>query len=140
VVHDELAAPLEEIGKGLLAGRRVEHVVLLDPDPRQCASLATQLIAQARELFLLGQELGSCLGPLLAGYDLVICHDISFRYGGSLFGMRRAVQRFAPFRRAASSAIRSTLYPQPASMPSRCSGASRPIARCVKLRRVPFPS
>ena len=59
VVDHELPAPVEEIGQALLTVGPVEDVFLLDALPRQLAPLPAQLVAQPRELLLLGESEGA---------------------------------------------------------------------------------
>ena len=74
VVDDQLTSAIEELGKRARAVVGVEPVVLLDRNPRQLASLASQLVAQPRVLLLADEQLltGDC--PLLSRSDPVVCH------------------------------------------------------------------
>jgi hypothetical protein len=75
VVDDELAAAVEQVGQRLAAVRPVEDVLLVHRFPRQIAAPLAQAIAQARELFLLGQELRACSEPLVVRHDGVM-HEV----------------------------------------------------------------
>src|SRR5207245_8085198 len=79
VVGEQLRAPVEELGEGLLAVLGVELVFLLDHDPGEIETLALDLLVSLR---LLGLELGHLVPgrlPLLARSDLVLRHLISLR-------------------------------------------------------------
>lgn len=54
VIDDQLAAAVEQIGEGLTALRRIEHVGLIDLHPRQRAAFARKLVAGAHVRFLFG--------------------------------------------------------------------------------------
>src|SRR6476660_1559805 len=69
VVDDELTVAAEEVREADLPVRCVEHVVLLDADPRQLAALASEFVALPRELLLLRQVSAAPLDPLLLGHD-----------------------------------------------------------------------
>jgi hypothetical protein len=56
MLDDELAAPGEEIAQRLFPVGAVEHVLLVDPDPRQRAALGAQLVAPPGPRLLLGQQ------------------------------------------------------------------------------------
>ena len=53
MINDQLSASVEQVGERFFAVWSVEHVVLLDLDPGQLATLGTQLIAQPGEFFFL---------------------------------------------------------------------------------------
>jgi hypothetical protein len=72
VVDDQLAAPVEQVGERLLAGRALEDVSLLDLDPGQLASERAQPVALSGELLLLPQEPLARGDPVVAGYNRVI--------------------------------------------------------------------
>jgi hypothetical protein len=61
-----MRAPVEEVGKRLRAVVGLEGVVLLDSDPRQRLPPASELVALAGELLLLGQKRDSRGQPVLA--------------------------------------------------------------------------
>jgi hypothetical protein len=52
MLHEELAAAVEQVAQRLLSRRRIEHVVLLDPDPGQGALFLAQCIARLAERLL----------------------------------------------------------------------------------------
>ena len=88
MIDDQLAATLEQIGKGLPAVRRVEDIFLLDLDPGQCPPLGAQLVAPVREFLLLGEQSRARGKPFLAGHDLgrfhaVLLSSLVGRNGGS---------------------------------------------------------
>ena len=56
VIGGELAPPVEQIGEAQFALRPVEDIFLLDPSPGKFAALASELVAQSRQLLFLGQE------------------------------------------------------------------------------------
>jgi hypothetical protein len=55
VVEEQLPTALEEVHQGRLAGRAVEDVVLVHPDPRQPATLGGERVACPGGLLLLGK-------------------------------------------------------------------------------------
>ena len=63
MVDHELAAAVEKIGQRYLALGCIKRILLLDLFPGQSAALAAQLIAQAGELFLFGQERAAGVKP-----------------------------------------------------------------------------
>src|SRR3546814_11715308 len=71
VLHEELAAPGEEIAQRNRPLGPLEDVVLLDLHPGQRAALLQQLVALARERLLGFQLRLARRQPDLAGYDLV---------------------------------------------------------------------
>ena len=74
MLHDELAAALEQVGQRLLAAGAVEHIVLVDLDPGQRAALLVQALAGLGQ-FLLMREMGLARGdPFLARNDAVRLH------------------------------------------------------------------
>src|SRR5262245_15228288 len=77
VLDEELAPAVEQIGEADLALRRVEDVLLLDPDPRQLATQPVQLVALLREGLLARQELHALLDPLRPGNDSMRLHGHS---------------------------------------------------------------
>ena len=58
----------------------VEDVLLVDGLPREVAALSAQLVAQTRELLLLGQQRLTCVRPLVVRDDGVLCHVPSFYF------------------------------------------------------------
>ncbi len=56
VLHDELAAPVEEIRKRAFSRRRVENVFLLDLHPWQLTAFGHDLVAQFGQ-FLFAREM-----------------------------------------------------------------------------------
>jgi hypothetical protein len=71
VIHDQLAAAVEQLGERLFAVRAVEGVLLVDFHPGQLASLARERITLTCERLLLCQMFAPRLQPLLARHDLV---------------------------------------------------------------------
>src|SRR5262249_23020456 len=69
VIDDELAVLAEQIGECLLAGWRVEHVLIVDFHPRQRAPFGSDEIVHARERFLALEMSLARLDPLFAGDD-----------------------------------------------------------------------
>src|SRR5437667_7589003 len=57
VIHNQLAFAAEKIGQRLLALRSIEDIGLLNPLPRQLATLLAQFVAKPRELLLFLQQL-----------------------------------------------------------------------------------
>src|SRR5439155_20664317 len=76
VIDDELTTPVEEVGERLLALGAVEHVILLDLEPRQLTPLPTELITQPGELLFLCEMRLARLEPFLSGHDLVARHQL----------------------------------------------------------------
>src|SRR5207245_4146423 len=72
VLDDQLAASVEQIRERLLAVRSVEHVLLLDLDPREIATLAAQSVAKSSEFLFLGQQFLASGKPLVSRYDPVL--------------------------------------------------------------------
>jgi hypothetical protein len=69
VLHQQLAPPLEQIGKRALALGCSEDIVLVNAYPGQRATLMGHLIAQARQL-LFAREQHLALGnPFVPGYN-----------------------------------------------------------------------
>src|SRR4029077_6359795 len=79
VVGEQLRAPVEELGEGLLAVLGVELVLLLDRDPGEIATLARDLLVSLRLLCLALCELVPPRLPFLAASNLVFRHLSSFR-------------------------------------------------------------
>src|SRR3546814_16006712 len=88
VLHEELAAPGEEIAQRNRPLGPFEDVVLLDPHPGQRPALLQQLVALARERLLGFQLRLARRQPDLAGYDLVF-HRASPRSGEKRSEKRR---------------------------------------------------
>src|ERR1700676_384663 len=76
VVDEQLRAPFEEVGKGRGSLIRLKAVLLVDRNPRQVLSQASQLIAAPRQLLLGAQQLKPRRKPLLRGSSPVIGHRI----------------------------------------------------------------
>ena len=74
MVDEQLGAAVEQIGEALRAGLGIEDVVLLDRNPGQLAPLPGHLVAAARELLLLFQQLGARCLPLLLRAGPVLGH------------------------------------------------------------------
>src|SRR3546814_14120992 len=81
VLHEELAAPGEEIAQRNRPLGPFEDVVLLDLHPGQRTALLQQLVALARERLLGLQVRPARRQPDLAGYDLVL-HGPCSSFGG----------------------------------------------------------
>src|SRR5881394_4658190 len=70
VVDEQLRPTVEELGERLRPGLGLEAVVLLYRHPGELSPLARQLVAAARELLLLREQ-------LLAGrIELLLCADV----------------------------------------------------------------
>src|SRR5215217_8370907 len=74
VVGEELRAPVEELGKGLLPVLGVELVLLLDGHPGKPAPLLGHPLAELRVLGLELREFVASRLPVLAGSDLLLGH------------------------------------------------------------------
>src|SRR5690606_13837969 len=94
MVDQQLAAPIEQIGKAFPPRRRIEHVILVDLHPRQGLPLSINLVAQMRGFFLACQKRAPRVQPDFSGYDLI--------HGAS------PPPAFAPARRLQSSCL--TIY------------------------------
>ena len=107
VVHDELAAPVEEIEQGRLAGRAVEPVGLVDPHHRQPPAFRVHRVAVTRQFLLLRQQ------RLAGGQPLIARHRSR---------QRRIGQRHhdCPFRRSSGrlSSVRHVAGSGPDSGPA----------------------
>src|SRR5437660_11749282 len=75
MLDDELAAAGEQISQRLLAVWTLEHIVLVDPYPRQLARLATHGVLGLEQLLLLGQQRATGGDPFVPGNDFVALHD-----------------------------------------------------------------
>jgi hypothetical protein len=73
VINDQLTFSAEQIGQGLFAGRRIEHIIFVHPFPRQLAALLAQGVARPGKSLFLG-EVG------LARRDPFIAADDSMRF------------------------------------------------------------
>src|SRR5437762_9947997 len=73
VVDEQLGAPVEELGQGLLPFVRLEDVLLLDRYPGQLLAPAGELVALPYVLLLALEELHAGGKPLLSRSDLVLC-------------------------------------------------------------------
>ena len=85
MVHDELRAAVEQLGKRPAPVRRVEDVLLLDLDPGQRLAFAGDIVAQAGQLLLALQQRQARLAPLLAGSGAVHEHQLLFSKCASSF-------------------------------------------------------
>jgi hypothetical protein len=81
VLHDQLAAPLEQLRQGARAVRGVEHVGLGDVHPGQRTALAGDLVLQAGEVFLAGQQ-RLALGQPLVGRHHGVVEDLGVGKSG----------------------------------------------------------
>jgi hypothetical protein len=81
VIGDELAAPVEQLGQGLAAALGLEHVVLVDPHPRQGAPRRGDLVAPAHMRLFLRQQ---CLRASIHSSRLTIFAITLF----SILGLR----------------------------------------------------
>jgi hypothetical protein len=70
VVHDELAAPVEQLAERHLALRTFEGVLLLDLDHRQPPALGVEPVTRARQLLLLLEQLLALGQPLVSRYHV----------------------------------------------------------------------
>jgi hypothetical protein len=66
MIDDQLAAAAEQVSQRFLAGRAVEHVVLLDLDPWQFAALRAEPVARAGQLLFMREKRPARGGPLFA--------------------------------------------------------------------------
>ena len=87
MVDDQLAAAGEQIGERLRAVRAFEHVVLLDPFPRQFAALPAQFVPFPGEFLFSGQVRQARLQPFVSRHHFVVSlrcsHRISFLWLGT---------------------------------------------------------
>jgi hypothetical protein len=74
VVGEQLRAPVEELGEGLLPVLGVELVLLLDRNPRKLTALLDHLLAELGVLGLELRELVASRLPVLTGSNLVVGH------------------------------------------------------------------
>ena len=74
VVDDQLRTPVEHVDEADLPVRAVEHVVLLDLDHGQLASLDVERVACLGHGLFLGQELLAGGQPFVSGGDLRKAH------------------------------------------------------------------
>jgi hypothetical protein len=69
VVDDELAAVLEQIRQGYLAGRRLEDVRFVHLHPRQRPAARCQALAELGEFFIFAQQFAAGGEPFFRGDD-----------------------------------------------------------------------
>ncbi len=69
MLHDQLAATCEEIGKRYAAGRTGEDVVFTDLNPGQLAAAGGELILKAEKFLFLMQKFKTGGAPLVFGDD-----------------------------------------------------------------------
>jgi hypothetical protein len=81
VLHQELAAALEQLGQRAPALGPVEGVALLDAHPRQRAALAGDPVAQVRQLLLVREQRLALSDPLVPRDDGMV-HEARFGGGG----------------------------------------------------------
>jgi hypothetical protein len=74
VLHDQLALVPEQVAEGDLAGRALEHVLLIHLDHGQPPPGGVELVVPAGQLFFLGQQPLPGLQPLLARGDIGKTH------------------------------------------------------------------
>src|SRR5690348_3814767 len=72
VVDDQLSSPVEKLIERPSALGPLEHVLLVDQLPRQIPPRLAQLVAELRELLLLGEVPLARLDPCLVRNDLVL--------------------------------------------------------------------
>ena len=72
VLHQQLAAAVEQVGQRAPAHRRVERVGLVDPHPGQRPALARDLVAEAGQLLFVRKQLLTLGNPLVPGYDAMV--------------------------------------------------------------------
>jgi len=72
VIDDELACAFEQLRQSLLAAGSLEHVILVDTLPRQCAPLFAQLVAEPVEFLFFAQQFFPRFNPFCMRYDFVI--------------------------------------------------------------------
>jgi hypothetical protein len=80
VLHQQLAAAVEQVGQRATAHRRVEFVGLVDPHPGQRSALARDLVAEAGQPLLVRKQRLSLGNPLVPGYYAMIL-DARLGYG-----------------------------------------------------------
>src|SRR5215471_1394356 len=117
-VDDKLAAALEQAGQAHLAVRPVEHVVLLDRQPRHPPAFGRQRIPGAGHLLFLDEQ------PLARGLPLLCRDDRRGLHGGVSLSVRFSVFRAAGPRQARERPGRGGLSTLQAGCPSR--GPARP--------------
>ncbi len=76
VVHEQLAVAIEQIRQIQASSWPVEAVLLVDSDPWQRPSLRGELVAEAVQLLLAGEELEARRQPLLTGADVRRGHGV----------------------------------------------------------------
>ena len=74
VVHDQLAAPVEQLGKASCPVRALEEVLLGDLFPGQVTSLPGEFLAQPGELLLPLQQRLAGDHPFFRGHHCVLIH------------------------------------------------------------------
>src|SRR5438046_2643381 len=72
VVDHQLSAPVEKLIERFFALGPLEHIVVVNPLPRQVAPRLAQLVAERRELLLLDEVPLARLDPFLVRNDLVL--------------------------------------------------------------------
>src|SRR5262249_21182397 len=79
VLEEKLTPSVEQFGKRDLAGRGVEDILLLDPDPGQRTLLGAQCVARTGEFLFLGQQRLPGAKPFFTSHNLMLLHSaISF--------------------------------------------------------------
>ena len=75
VIRGELATSVEQIRQAQFALWACEDIVLRDLGPGKFATLASERVAQVRQLLFLGQEFATSAQPFAFGNNLVIERD-----------------------------------------------------------------
>lgn len=74
VIDDHLTATVKQIAERLFAGGRVEFILLVDLDPRQCTAFFTQTVPRTHMVFFTFQVRLAGFEPFCAGDDLGTGH------------------------------------------------------------------
>src|SRR5258708_1923831 len=130
VLDNELVPPRKQVGQRLLAVGSFEDVVPVHALPRQLAPLAAELIAQFRELLLLGEQPLAGLDPLVTRDHGGVHHgntsiltDLSLRWAASVLNFSFSTLASLPDPARRSFACRSPQGSEPAcrtAAPSTC--------------------
>src|SRR5271156_4557810 len=80
MVDDQLAAACEQLVERLFARWSVEHVALVDLDPRKFAALAAEFIAPMSELLLFCKKRFARLNPFFLRDHVVACFNGSHSF------------------------------------------------------------
>src|SRR6516225_1534952 len=90
VIDDQLALAAEQLGKRLLALRRIENVVLFHSLAWQFAAFAAERIAGAGKGFFFGEMGLARSDPFIVGNDFVRFHGASCYGAVRMLSMRTA--------------------------------------------------